>query len=138
MRTALGGGGGGACLRNLRHSFLSVTIQVCDLCGLRHMLLIYHPAQQAAARCILPLRSAQDGGSPCRLGPQSPGGSSVEYVVDPRFREQFEIAHATPRYVTMLAGLGPELVATPDRLNKVGRAVGASAPVPVPQLPALV
>lgn len=76
MRTALGGGGGGACLRNLRHQFLSVTIQ-------------------------------------------SPGGGSVDYVVDPRFREQFEIAHATPRYSAVLAGLGPELVATPDRLHKV-------------------
>ena len=80
IRTALGGGGGGACLRNLRHSFLTVSIQ--------------GPSQEA-----------------------------VEYVVDPRFREQFEIAHQTRRYNRVLAALGPEVVATPDRINKVRQGV---------------
>eukprot|EP00887_Chlorella_sp_A99_P007486 scaffold2.g7486.t1 len=76
LRTALGGGGGGACLRNLRHSFITCAVQ-------------------------------------------GPSGACVEYVVDPRFREQFEIAHATGRYAAALAALGPELVSTPDRLGKV-------------------
>ena len=84
IRTALGGGSGGACLRSLRHSFLTVSV---------------------------------------------PGPSgSMAYVLDPRFRDQFEIAHATPRYARVLAAVGPELVSSQDRLNKVrGRPPRAAA-----------
>lgn len=75
IRTALGGGSGGACLRSLRHSFLTVSV---------------------------------------------PGPSgSMSYVLDPRFRDQFEIAHTTPRYARVLAAVGPEVVSSQDRLNKV-------------------
>ncbi|KAL4436638.1 hypothetical protein ABPG75_003777 [Micractinium tetrahymenae] len=75
IRTALGGGSGGACLRSLRHSFLTVSV----------------------------------------AGPSG----ALSYVLDPRFREQFEIAHATPRYARVLAAVGPEVVSSQDRLNKV-------------------
>lgn len=75
IRTALGGGSGGACLRSLRHSFLTVSV----------------------------------------AGPSG----SLSYVLDPRFREQFEIAHATPRYSRVLAAVSPEVVCSQDRLNKV-------------------
>lgn len=77
MRTALGGGWGSTCLRNLRHSFLTVGIQ------------------------------------------GSQGEGPATYVVDPRFREQFEIAHATPRYERCLAALGPEVVGSQDRLGRL-------------------
>lgn len=75
IRTALGGGSGGACLRSLRHSFLTVSVA-------------------------------------------GPTGAAT-YVVDPRFRDQFEIAHTTPRYSRILAAVGPEFVGSQDRLNKV-------------------
>lgn len=73
--TALGGGGGGACLRNLRHSFLTV-------------------AQQGPSGHLL-----------C--------------VVDPKFREQFQIAHATQRYERVLEAVPEEVVMSNERLGKV-------------------
>lgn len=75
LRTALGGGPGGACLRSLRHSFLTVSVS-------------------------------------------SPSGS-MSYVLDPRFRDQFEIAHSTPRYSKVLEAVGQEVVTSQDRLIKV-------------------
>jgi uncharacterized protein (TIGR01615 family) len=78
LRVALGGGWGGACLRNLRHAFLAVQ---------------------------LPGGSEKGG-----------GGADAEVLVDPRFREQFEIAHATPRYARLLEALAPEAAAPPARL----------------------
>lgn len=79
LRTALGGGWGGACLRNLRHSFLAVTVE----------------------------------------GPN--GGTQL--VVDPRFKEQFEIAHATPRYTQILEAVPTEAVVPQDRLNSAVEAL---------------
>jgi len=76
LLTALGGGWGGACLRNLRHSFLIISVQAKD-------------------------------------------GSHPSFVVDPRFRDQFEIAHATERYENILASVDQQLVATQDRLAKL-------------------
>jgi uncharacterized protein (TIGR01615 family) len=84
MRTALGGGWGGACLRNLRHSFLAVTLPGAV--------------------------EAEDGG----VG----GGAPQEVIVDPRFREQFEIAHSTPRYERVLAAVPLEAAAPRDRLHR--------------------
>ena len=78
LRTALGGGWGGACLRNLRHSFLAVTMASST------------PSSVPAATVL----------------------------VDPRFREQFEIAHPTPRYVRILAEIPVALVAPAERLSK--------------------
>jgi uncharacterized protein (TIGR01615 family) len=76
LLTALGGGWGGACLRNLRHSFLIISVQAKD-------------------------------------------GSHPSFVVDPRFRDQFEIAHATERYENILASVDQQLVTTQDRLAKL-------------------
>lgn len=78
IRTALGGGWGGACLRNLRHSFLAVTIS-----------------------------------------PTTSEESSRTVIVDPRFREQFQIAHATPRYDRILAAAPTEMIASSDRLANI-------------------
>ncbi|EFN52138.1 expressed protein [Chlorella variabilis] len=75
LRTALGGGSGGACLRSLRHSFLTVSV--------------------------------------------SGTSGSMSYVLDPRFRDQFEIAHATPRYTKILEAVGSDVVTTQDRLTRV-------------------
>lgn len=41
------------------------------------------------------------------------------YVVDPCFREQFEIAHPTPRYDAIVKSLPQEVVATPAVLSQV-------------------
>jgi uncharacterized protein (TIGR01615 family) len=78
LRVALGGGWGGACLRNLRHAFLAVQLP---------------------------------GG-----GERGAAEADAEVLVDPRFREQFEIAHTTPRYARLLEALAPEAAAPPARL----------------------
>ncbi|KAK9835237.1 hypothetical protein WJX81_007942 [Elliptochloris bilobata] len=72
VRTALGGGGGGECLRNLRHTFLN-----CAVHGIT---------------------------------------GSVNFLVDPKFREQFEIAHASPRYKAVLAAAPADFVGTEERI----------------------
>jgi len=41
---------------------------------------------------------------------------SVNYLVDPKFREQFEIAHATPRYEAALAAAPADFVGTEERI----------------------
>lgn len=76
LRTALGGGWGGACLRNLRHSFLTVCVENAD-------------------------------------------GTVQSFIVDPRFKDQFQIAHSTERYAAVLAILDSEVVLPQDRLTKV-------------------
>lgn len=75
IRTALGGGDGGDCLRNLRHTFLCCT-------------------------------SAGSSQQP-RL------------VVDPFFREQFVIAHPTPRYRAILEFLPQVYVGETPRLTQL-------------------
>jgi uncharacterized protein (TIGR01615 family) len=94
LRTALGGGWGGNCLRNLRHSFLAVTLNGSS------------NNNEAAASAALTNNSTTASASPCAV------------LVDPRFREQFEIAHPTPRYARILAEVPAELVAPADRLSK--------------------
>ncbi|KAH7623944.1 hypothetical protein Ndes2526B_g01194 [Nannochloris sp. 'desiccata'] len=96
LRTALGGGWGGNCLRNLRHSFLAVTLTGSS-----------NSNNTAAGSAALTNSStATSSTSPCTV------------LVDPRFREQFEIAHPTPRYARILAEVPAELVAPADRLSK--------------------
>ena len=105
LRTALGGGWGGACLRNLRHSFLAVTL--------------------APPAAITLLNSTNNnnkntlvGGGGARSGFHTAASSPTTTVlVDPRFRDQFEIAHATPRYARILAEVPSELVLPPERLT---------------------
>lgn len=73
LRSALGGGEGGECLRNLRHSFLCCTV----------------PSQNSAVR----------------------------YIVDPHFKEQFEIAHVTDRYNAILMTVPSVYVGSEDRIG---------------------
>ncbi|BDA42380.1 hypothetical protein COCOBI_03-2670 [Coccomyxa sp. Obi] len=70
VRTALGGGGGCECLRNLRHVFICVRM---------------------------------------------PGGNG-SVLVDPKFKEQFEIAHPTARYAALLDEVPACFVGTEERL----------------------
>lgn len=44
----------------------------------------------------------------------------MHYILDPKFKEQFEVAHPTQRYRKVMDSLGQEVLATPDRLTKVG------------------
>ncbi len=81
LRTALGGdsiGGSASCLRNLRHSFLAVTL----------------PNSTESA---------------------SPGVEKV-FIVDPKFLDQFEIAHSTSRYDAVLSLLPSAIVLSSERL----------------------
>ena len=81
LRTALGGdsiGGSASYLRNLRHSFLAVTL----------------PNSSESA---------------------SPGMEKV-FIVDPKFLDQFEIAHSTSRYDAVLSLLPSAIVLSAGRL----------------------
>lgn len=81
LRTALGGdsiGGSSSCLRNLRHSFLAVSL-------------------------------------PNSPGSASTGGEKV-FIVDPKFLDQFEIAHSTSRYDAVLSVLPSAIVMSAGRL----------------------
>ena len=49
-------------------------------------------------------------------------GSGV-YIIDPAFREQFDIAHATPRYQQILAAVPATFVGTEERLVALVRAL---------------
>lgn len=82
VRTALGGGWGGACLRNLRHTFLAVSV----------------PSNTSLEQ-------------PGVLGEQN-----STLLIDPRFKDQFEIAHTTPRYQHLLSMVPFEVVAPPARI----------------------
>lgn len=45
------------------------------------------------------------------------------YIIDPAFREQFDIAHATPRYQQILAAIPSTFVGTEERLVALVRAL---------------
>ncbi len=164
MRTALGGGSGGACLRSLRHSFL--TVSVAGPAGALSYVLDPRFREQVGpgsalhawgslalwmcwALCLL---------AAAAVGPLVPkprwsglavlpfpasllGGSSRFSMLTPptpcSLHLQFEIAHATPRYSRVLSAVSPEVVSSQDRLNKVGRrrAVAAAAAGAGPWLP---
>jgi uncharacterized protein (TIGR01615 family) len=85
LRTALGGdsiGGNASCLRNLRHSFLAVSL----------------PNSQQTS-------SAMD----------------KVFIVDPKFLDQFEIAHSTLRYDAFLDVLPSAIVVPAIRLTEAVR-----------------
>lgn len=103
IRTALGGGWGGACLRNLRHSFLAVTIS-----NNSHHHHIH--------TTISDLHSTAGATKTASIATSAHATRIV--LVDPRFRDQFEIAHSTRRYANILKAVPDEAVATPDRLSK--------------------
>lgn len=73
IRRAMGGGVGGECLRNLRHSFLRVSLQ----------------------------------------------GKKRVYIVDPYFRNQFDVQHPTPQYIRLFNTLPKIFVAPEDRVAQV-------------------
>jgi len=73
IRKAVGGGNGGECLKNLRHSFL---------------------------RCSMP------------------GADSV-YIVDPCFRDQFDVHRPTPGYMMLFEGIPETLVVPEERVPQV-------------------
>ncbi|KAK9817165.1 hypothetical protein WJX72_010578 [[Myrmecia] bisecta] len=75
VRTALGGGWGGACLRNLRHTFLTCT--------------------------------------------ETDRSGRTTYIIDPKFKEQFEIAHPTKRYMRILEALPEVYVGTEERVEEL-------------------
>ena len=78
LKTALGGdGNGSSCLRNLRHSFLAVTV----------------PNNGGQGEAV-----------------------SKSLIVDPRFLDQFEIAHPSVRYDCVLSVVPSALVAPMPRL----------------------
>lgn len=80
IRSALGGGGGNECLRNLRHRFLTCRGQgMCQSAKHKHM----------------------------------------NYIVDPSFKEQFEIPHVTPRYNCVLSEVPATFIGTEEQVIAV-------------------
>lgn len=82
LRDCVGGGAGAQCLRNLRHSFL-----------------ILSP-------------SAHGGRSSLRPQHTSAAAASEEVIIDPTFRDNFVIAHPSPRYSAALEALPPVFIGT--------------------------
>ncbi|KAG2448713.1 hypothetical protein HYH02_006069 [Chlamydomonas schloesseri] len=140
---ALGGGSGGECLRNLRHTFLSVTVP------LPPGLMPSGPPSPAAAavaaaslaRSATSASSAAGGGAAGAgtslagtlsrrrhsvaygaVGPAAPPGLPYHpgvIIVDPELREQFEVAMPTPRYEALVAALPRVYVGAEERLPLV-------------------
>ncbi|GLC37313.1 hypothetical protein PLESTB_001137300 [Pleodorina starrii] len=118
---ALGGGSGGECLRNLRHTFLAVT------CPLPPGMVASGPPSPAAAVAAASL--ARSAGSACgrRRGSEAAAtaATSVPYyhpgviIVDPELREQFEVATPTPRYEALVSALPRVYVGAEERLPMV-------------------
>ena len=108
MRTALGGGSGGACLRSLRHSFLTVT--VAGSSGSAQYVLDPHFRDQVCAP-----------GTPGHCGSRGPHAPRAPTPAHSRPRVQFEIAPraCTPRYAKVLGHVSDEVVISHDRLTKV-------------------
>lgn len=115
---ALGGGSGGECLRNLRHTFLSVS------CPLATGIVPSGPPSPAAiavtlAHCASRASTSQRHGSAERGAaaplPYHPG----VIIVDPELREQFEVAMPTPRYEALVSAMPCVYVGAEERLPLV-------------------
>lgn len=95
LRESLGGGVGSQCLRNLRHS-----------------CLVLEP-QQAAPEWE-PQQAAPEGShSPNNNSPSN----SSSIIVDPTFRDQFAIAHPSPRYAAVLEALPAVFVGPTSKIQ---------------------
>lgn len=103
LRTALGGGDGADCLRNLRHAFITVTLPNLP-----------STASMTRIGSSLNLRSCEQQ-QPTQQQ-QSSRGASRRFIIDPQFKEQFVIAKATARYCSIIAAVPTVLVAPEDHL----------------------
>lgn len=126
-----GGGPGGQCLRNLRHTFLSIT------CPRQHpnaasnansapcSLTAAGALAEAAATATLPSTGSLGGGS--RVGLAQPYGTTAVQmpyhagviIVDPELREQFDVANPTSRYEALVGTLPRVYVGAEERLPLV-------------------
>ena len=138
IRTALGGGPGGACLRSLRHSFL--TVSVAGPSGSMSYVLDPRFREQVGGRVVAGGYDWRGGTEPLLRPAEVPlhAGLLLEQCCSARLAfpyplpstrasAQFEIAHATPRYARVLEAVGPEVVGSQDRLNKVRLLRGSTA-----------
>lgn len=83
LRDCVGGGAGAQCLHNLRHSFL-----------------ILSPSAHLSARSSL------------RPTHTPAAAAAEEVIIDPTFRDNFVIAHPSPRYSAALEALPPVFIGT--------------------------
>lgn len=105
IRTALGGGGGNECLRNLRHSFLS--------CRMQGTAPLHQPhcACCAAGDSKVSHTCHQFTGFLCT----GVHGQAL-YIVDPCFKEQFEIPHVNPRYTRIMSDVPVSFIGTEEQV----------------------
>jgi uncharacterized protein (TIGR01615 family) len=110
VRDAVGGGQGGACLRNLRHTYLVLTPE---------------PAAAAATdgSGFDRRRSSSGSASLASASASAPSPSQHEVVIDPSFCQQFLMAHPSPRYQAVLDVLPPVLVSTLGALQPLVEAL---------------
>ncbi|GIL46098.1 hypothetical protein Vafri_3157, partial [Volvox africanus] len=116
---ALGGGSGGECLRNLRHTFLSVS------CPLAPGVVPSGPPSPAAAAVAAASLAQSSGSSTLRQrGSASHSATPTPYhpgviIVDPELRDQFEVAMPTSRYEALVSALPRIYVGAEERLPLV-------------------
>lgn len=146
---ALGGGSGGECLRNLRHTFLSVTVPLppglmpsgppspaaaaVAAASLARSATAASTGSNAAAAASLAgtlnrrrhsLAYGTVGAAAPPAGAAASGFPGLPYhpgviIVDPELREQFELAMPTPRYDALVAALPRVYVGAEERLPLV-------------------
>jgi uncharacterized protein (TIGR01615 family) len=124
VRNALGGGP--ACFRNLRHQFLTVLARNSD--GSSSSLVLPPPQQQqqqagsmmvSAGGLGVDANSTSASAGRAALLPAAAAmapASSMQYVVDPHFKQQFEVSQPSAAYAAALELVPPEFVGTCSRL----------------------
>lgn len=116
IRNALGGGGGNECLRNLRHRFLS-----CRMQGVHCFSSLQVPyssilcfSRLSSELACMGLQQA-DQLTWWFAGAHGP----AMYIVDPCFKEQFEIPHISDRYTSILADVPVSFIGTEEQVIAV-------------------
>ncbi|GFR45670.1 hypothetical protein Agub_g7084 [Astrephomene gubernaculifera] len=117
---ALGGGSGGACLRNLRHTFLSVTSPATPP--------LPSESAPASAAALTSLHCHSGSSASCRQSGSAYTGTALAtalpyhpgvIIVDPELKEQFEVAMPTARYEALVSALPRVYVGAEERLPLV-------------------
>lgn len=136
VRLALGGSDGGSCLQQLRHFFLTCSasggfLRLQSPWAFSSKSWLKYSTFESSLPCAasrIPALWMYERDCSTYLHIQAffddqilfagvPGATT--YVIDPCFREQFEIANPTPQYSAVLAEVPREFVGTEECVSKL-------------------